>query len=304
MVRHGIQKLDPVVFQEDEDFGRLQISLRNALKGIKAERRGEGASDSALKHDAEILAQMAKLQLRGESDDWGPMYRLLSLDRALNPTLREAGDASYKRLYYADHPENVARIVLPVDAKEISTAEYEGYVVNAVQTSLGVVSELASYSDVYLVDKLERAGLPARTLLTAGVPIEALQEAYRILEKERVRLGPQFDQELAPINEELLLRIQAAIEETLAFKNEFVEELQEEIALRDDLIAIGSRESLEKEEELAKVREILGRKADEVEGERLRASAESAKAKRWRAMSFAILALLVACLVILLLNLN
>jgi hypothetical protein len=218
---HGVEIVN-IEFEPGEDFPKLEATFRNAIKGAKMEG-GRIIREEAVDHDTAALLAVSKLQLRGERDAWGAKTRFLSLDSTLNGAIDEIRNVLHRRLEPVDSPHALARLLLPQGAVDLSRDAYEEYIVNCVQQHLGLASEMRGYGDVNLIEKLNRAGLPIRTIL--DVPGNLLEQALADLQG-RKDLTRKIDQALAahdPETREGIVR-------------EIGQDLSEALALRSDLL--------------------------------------------------------------------
>jgi hypothetical protein len=235
LVLHGVV-VEPVEFDAGEDFADLFHTFRNAIIGKKTEMHRVFGPE-AVEHDADALLRMAKLQLRGQRDQFGTRVRFMSLDSALNPALEELRNATGKRLENVDHPAGLARLMLPSSSTELPKGEFESYVVSAIQQDLGLLIEMRGYGDMYLMEKLDRAGLPVRTLLS--VPNHMLEPA--LAEIQRKGLTRKLDQALAGSD----------VEASTLVGREIANEIADAIGLRSQLL-------LETEAKLVQERDARG----------------------------------------------
>jgi hypothetical protein len=229
----------PVEFEEHETFMADAGTFRNAVKGQK-EDAGRLPREEAIEHDVLALLKLAKLQLRGERDAWGSRIRFLSLDSSLNPTLGEIRNVLNRRYEWVDSPFTLARVVLPAAAHELARDEYENYVVTSIQHDLGLMMEMRGYSDFYFIDKLDKAGLPVKTILDA--PIEMIEPVLVELQG-RTGLSRKLDQALTTVDratrQALVTELSREIADAIAFRSELQSDTErkliEEQEARDKL---------------------------------------------------------------------
>ena len=221
-----------------EDFSDQIATFRNAIRGVKEDRR-RVVSQDAVEHDAKALVRIAKLQLRGDRDEWGSNVQFLTLDRALEDAVEEARNALNKRFETPANPLSLARLYLPTAGPKLKLEDYEDFIVASVRESLGLLDEVSGCGSVALVDKLDQAGIPTKTLLAA--PRELLEPALSQLQG-RKDLNRRLDQALAtPITERkaLVTELQRDLEEAISVGSEVLREAEarvaEEAAVRSEL---------------------------------------------------------------------
>ena len=225
--RLGIETL-PVEFEDDEDFLSLIPTFRNALRGVK-EDRGRIWRYEALNHDAHALLSVAKLQLRKTRDAWGSTTQFLSLDRSLGPAIAECRQALNRQFEYPIHPAALSRIILSAAQDELARDDYEDFLVAAIRENLGLLHEVSGYSPVDLIQKLDRAGIPTRTLLEA--PRELLESALAQLQG-RKGLNRKLDQALAASIADrapLLAEIQQDLEDAVSVGSDLLQQKEQEL---------------------------------------------------------------------------
>ncbi|MGD9548348.1 MAG: hypothetical protein AB7V45_12495 [Candidatus Krumholzibacteriia bacterium] len=219
--------VEPIEFEEGENFESEVPTFRNAIRGVKEDRH-RVVREEALEHDAQALLRVGKLQLRGERDAWGSLVQFLSLDSSLGVAVDEVRNVLNRRLERPTHPLALANIYLPTAGHEVDQNEYEDFVVAAVRRNLGLMDEVSGYSSVALVDKLDQAGIPTKTLLAA--PRELLEPALAQLQG-RKNLNRRLDLLLAtPIEkrEELVIGIQKDLEEAISVGSDLLREKEEQ----------------------------------------------------------------------------
>lgn len=225
--RLGVE-VSEVTFSAEEDFTSLIPTLRNAIRGVKQDR-GRVVRTEALKHDAEALVAMAKLQLRGDRDEWGSQVQFLSLDATLGPAVDECRNILNRRFVKPLHPSLLARWYLPSTTEGLARSEYETFVVGSVRESLGVLTEISSYSHITIIEKLDQAGIPTATLLKA--PPELLEPALAQLQGRR-NLNAKLEQALAHDEEERrpwIKQIQEDLEEAISVGSDLLRETSDEL---------------------------------------------------------------------------
>ena len=225
--RLGVE-ISEVTFAAEEDFASLIPTFRNAIRGIKQER-GRVVRSEALDHDAEALVAMAKLQLRGDRDEWGSDVQFLSLDTTLGPALEECRNVFKRRFVKPLHPSLLARWYLPSTTKLLTRSEYETFVVGSIRESLGVLTALSSYSHITIIEKLDQAGIPTATLLEA--PPELLEPALAQLQGRR-NLNAKLEQALAHEGDERrpwIEQIQEDLEEAISVGSDVLRETSDEL---------------------------------------------------------------------------
>ena len=159
---------------------------------------------------------MAKLQLRGDRDEWGSDVQFLSLDATLGPAVEECRNIFNRRFAKPLHPSLLARWYLPSTTAGLTRGEYEMFVVGSIRESLGVLAEVSSYSHITIIEKLSQAGIPTATLLKA--PPELLEPALAQLQGRR-NLNAKLEQALAQGEEERqpwIEQIQRDLEEAIS----------------------------------------------------------------------------------------
>ncbi|WP_420634815.1 hypothetical protein [Candidatus Palauibacter sp.] len=217
-----------VEFEPNEDFSSLIPTFRNAIRGVKQDR-GRVVRDEALTHDAEALVALAKLQLRGDRDEWGSAVQFLSLDGTLSGAVEECRNIHQRRFEKPVHPTALARLYLPGTTKELAQEEYETFVVGSIRESLGVLAEVSGYSHIMLIERLDQAGIPTATLLQA--PRELLEPALAQLQG-RSDLNKKLDQALRKRPEDrtpLIAEIQRDLEEAVSVGSELLREAEEKL---------------------------------------------------------------------------
>ena len=225
--RLGVE-ISGVEFAAEEDFASLIPTFRNAIRGVKQER-GRVVRSEALEHDAVALVAMAKLQLRGDRDEWGSDVQFLSLDATLGPAVEECRNIFNRRFAKPLHPSLLARWYLPSTTEGLTRGEYETFVVGSVRESLGVLAEISSYSHIKIIEKLDQAGIPIATLLKA--PPELLERALAQLQGKR-NLNAKLEQALAHGEEERrhwVEEIQNDLEEAISVGSELLRETTDEL---------------------------------------------------------------------------
>jgi hypothetical protein len=260
--------VEDVEFLPNEDFPALQPTFENAIRGAKTDAKKLFTAES-VEHDAKVLVALAKLQLRGDRDSMGPRVRFLSLDTGLNRAISEVRNVLKRRIEFADHPSAVARVLIPSTSGLIDAKTYEGYVINAVQSSLGLATELRTFNDLYYIDKLEQAGLPIKALLE--VPAHMLEAAVSQLQAKKefgsrveMAIASRSDSERDKLASELGRQLMEAIafQSDVAVENEAIESrLNAESEERERL----QLRTLELEEAMSSLKEALHKS----EGERL-----------------------------------
>lgn len=301
--RLGVEVV-PVEFDPDEDFDEILPTFRNAIRGVK-EQRGRMASTDALDHDAALLVSLAKLQLRGDRDEWGSRVQLLSLDGSLGPAIEEARNMLNRRFEWPIHPNSLARLLLPAAGPELDQEQYETFVAAAVRENLGLLQEVSGYSSVELIEKIDRAGIPTRTLLAA--PPDLLERALAQLQG-RKDLNRKLDQALTQNETErrpILREIQKDLEEAVSVGSDLLRETEAQLAG-----ALSDQQKMEVElaemrSEMRSLRTTVEKQNREIEAGQHQVTAlqqdAAARRRKERALLIAVAVLVVVLVVIVLL---
>ena len=264
--RLGVE-ISGVEFTEDEDFPSLVPSFGNAIRGVKQER-GKVVRSEAVEHDAKALVAMAKLQLRGDRDEWGSDVQFLSLDATLGPAIEECRNIFNRRFAKPLHPSLLARWYLPSTTAKLARSEYETFVVGSIRESLGVLAEISSYSHIKIIEKLDQAGIPTATLLKA--PPSLLEPALAQLQGRR-NLTAKLDQALAHDQEERgpwIAEIQKDLEEAISVGSELLRETTDELERKTDQAQALEKNVVELTESVRELKIVTRQQAAELTASR------------------------------------
>lgn len=223
-VRH--RGLEIIELEGEGAFVENEETIRNVVRGQKKEARGNRhTTEESVEHDVALLQKVLSYQ----RTEGGREATLLSLDTVLNQMLKEIRNVLGTEVRLADNPLALARMVLPSDSKTIGKDDYERFVIEAIREDLSIAVHLPGYGTADLIEQLDRAGVPIKTLVEKSS--EEMDEAIAILYSNK-NIGMRLRDALATRAEErvdIIEGITKDLEEVLLKRSRIIDEREKEI---------------------------------------------------------------------------